>query len=58
MMGNDFAKVKKRNGTLIKIENAQKECFCIFCGGRADFCSSAVEELTGQLSLTRVTEPN
>jgi len=37
MMDNDFAKVRKRNGTLIKIQNAQKEYFCIFCGGRADW---------------------
>ena len=37
MMRNDFAKVKKRNGTLIKIENAQKEYFCIFCGERAEW---------------------
>ncbi len=37
MMANDSVKVKKRIGTLIKIENAQKEYFCIFCGGTANW---------------------
>lgn len=38
MMVNNFATtVKKRKGTLSKIENAGKEYFCIFCGQRAEW---------------------
>jgi len=37
MMGNDLPTAKRRNGTLIKIENDKKEYFCIFCGGKADW---------------------
>jgi len=35
MVKNTLPMVKKRKATLIKIENAKKEYFCIFCGGSA-----------------------
>ena len=37
MANNSSTIVKKRKGTLIKIENAEKEYFCIFCGGSAQW---------------------
>ena len=37
MANNSSTIIKKRKGTLIKIENAEKEYFCIFCGGSAQW---------------------
>lgn len=37
MANNASPTVKRRKGTLIKIENAEKEYFCIFCGRSAQW---------------------
>ena len=37
MANNVSSKLKKRKGSLIKIENTEKEYFCIFCGERAEW---------------------
>lgn len=37
MANNASATVKRRKGTLIKVENAEKEYFCVFCSGRAEW---------------------
>jgi len=37
MANNASPTVKRRKGTLIKIENAEKEYFCAFCGERAEW---------------------
>ena len=37
-MGNNASPaVNRRKGTLIKIENTEKEYFCVFCGKRAEW---------------------
>jgi hypothetical protein len=37
MTRNSSTTIKKRKGTLMKIENDEKEYFCIFCGGSAQW---------------------
>ncbi len=37
MANNASPKVKRRKGTLIKIDNAEKEYFSVFCGERAEW---------------------
>ncbi|HEX7818385.1 MAG TPA: hypothetical protein VF419_03310 [Nitrososphaeraceae archaeon] len=48
MANNSSTIIKKRKGTLIKIENAEKEYFV----------SSVVEALNGQRYLMQVMEPS